>query len=159
MHIITGIFQIYGTRAPAVMQKDFLGMRHSLLSQFFFFYYFFAWPASLYCEEVCARVCVHVCVCVYIYICVCVCVCVYIYICIPDCLEIVMNYRCYQIILWVKYLNTNQEQYKVLTGYLSLGSLSSSDCANTWHWTKRITVVSSNQKVVAAPVTSTFSSL
>jgi hypothetical protein len=67
-----------------------------------------------------------------------------------------INYRCYQIILQVKYFYTNQERCEVLTGYLSLGRRPGGDGVNTWHWTERLL---SKQEIIAAIRTATFASL
>jgi hypothetical protein len=87
------------------------------------FFASFARPAPLYCEQ-------------YVYI--------YTYLTAQS---LCLNCRCYQIILRVKDFYTNREQCEVLTtGYLSLGSRPDGDWANSWHWTKRFTILFSNRK-------------
>jgi hypothetical protein len=65
-----------------------------------------AQPVSIYCEE-------------YVYI--------YTYL---TALRFYMNYRWYQMILQVKHCYMNQEQCKVLAGYLSMGCRPVGDWAN-----------------------------
>jgi hypothetical protein len=62
------------------------------------------------------------------------------YIHISNCLETVCD-SCYQITLRVTYFfYKNRELCEGLTGYLSLGRRCGGNWANTWHWTKSITV-------------------
>ena len=90
------------------------------------------------------------------------CVCVYVYIFIhththtrKTVSRLNMNYCCYQITLQVKYFYTKWEQCEVLTGYLSLGQwrgeyMTLDNILYNIHF---------KQEVIAAPVTSLFSSL
>jgi hypothetical protein len=71
------------------------GMRNSLLSQFFFHFFFPTITCILW--RICVRM--HT----------------------SDCVAMYKNYRCYEIILWVKHFYTNRERREGLTGYLSLG--------------------------------------
>ena len=57
-----------------------------------------------------------------------------------------MNYRCYHVTLRVKHFYTNQEQCEVSNGYLSLRRQPGSNWVNKWHWTKGLTISSSNRK-------------
>jgi len=86
------------------MRRNFLGKRHSLLSQFVIS---FTRSASLYCEEC---------------VCVCVCVCTHLTAC-----ELCMNYRCYQLTARMQHFYTKRKRCEVFTLYLSLG-------LPAWQW-------------------------
>jgi hypothetical protein len=51
-----------------------------------------------------------------------------------------VNYRCCQIIPWVKHFYTMRERCEVLTGYLLIGCRPGGEWANTLHLTKRFTI-------------------
>jgi hypothetical protein len=107
-------------RVPKVaIDNIFLGRWHSLLSRFYFIY--FARPTSLYCAQ-------------YVY------TATYL---TPYRLH--MNYRRYQIKLWMKYFYSNRERCEALTGYLLLGRRPGGGWANMWQWTECFTVFFSNR--------------
>ena len=121
--------QTYGTHVQNGKRKDFLGKRHSLLSQFCFIS--IVRPASLYCEE-------------YVYI------DTYL-----TAYRLHLNYRCYQIKLRMKCFCSYRKRCEVLTGYLSFWRRPAGDWANMWHWTECFTVLFSNRSS-SCPITATF---
>jgi hypothetical protein len=101
-------WQTYGT------QKDFRGTHHSLLSQFSFI----SLPDQRdFCEE-------------YVY--------THTHTHISDCIHT----QCELLLLpnktAVKHFDTNREECKVLTGYLSLGRWTGGVRVNTRHWKKKV---------------------
>jgi len=86
-------WRIYETRAHNGTRKDFLGMRHSMMSHFFIFLP----DQRLYIGK-------NMCICTHIWL-----------------RTGYINYRCYQIILGVKHFYRNRERCEVVTAYLSLG--------------------------------------
>jgi len=148
-------------------QKVFLGMRHSLLSQFFIF---LAWVLSLYCQE-------YVCM----YVCVCVCIYIYIYIYICNIYYIYNIYNTYIYIYIYTHILDNIETINELvflpnnpaseTLLHRSGAVGSVDWVfviqvSAWRWSGEYVILDKTfdnllfkQKVVAAPVTATFSSL
>ena len=94
-------------------------------------------------------------------LCVCVCVCgftsvsilrrVCVCVCISDCLEILMNYRCCQIILRIFYTNRDRDFYHWGVGLAVTGRIRETG--------QKVLISSYQTAVVAAPVTSKFYSL
>ena len=92
-----------GTRAESGTRKDFLGTRHSLLSQFLLF--------CLTSVSIALKICV--------------------YIHISDCVEIVYELPLLPNNTAVKHFYINRERCEVLAGYLSLGRQPGGDWTNT----------------------------
>lgn len=103
-HILGQSWRTYGTCAQNGMQKDFLHVWHSLLSQFFCFF----------CLTSISYIVKNMCICTHIWLC-------------RYCVWITVAK---QIMLQVKHFYTKQEQCEVLTGYLSLRGQPGSDWMN-----------------------------
>jgi hypothetical protein len=131
-------WQTYGMHAQNGTWKYFLGMWHSLLSQFLFLL-----------PNKCLYIMKNMCIYIYIYI----------YIHISDTVQTVYELLLLPNITAVKHFYTNWKQSKVLTGYLSVGHQHGGDWVNTWHWTKCFAVFFWNKKQYQPTVTAKFSSL
>ena len=105
-------------------RQDFLGTRHSLLSQIFY----------LFCQNsisILWRMCVYI----------------YTYPAAHRLYELPLL----QIILRVKQFYTNLERCEVLTGYVSLACRPGGDWVNTWRWTARVGSLLFKQEVTTVP--------